>query len=100
MACTVTDAFMRNERQLPAHSMHVTITLLTIDCVVGSTHLCIAQVQDLSYLVQAMGNDAFSKRYQKLSLGLCEVDTLLPVAPCPGLTTALACCLTCHSHIS
>lgn len=31
------------------------------------------EVQDLSYLVQAMGNDAFSKRYQKLSLGLCEV---------------------------
>lgn len=31
------------------------------------------QVQDLSYLVQAMGQDAFSKRYRKLSQGLCEV---------------------------
>lgn len=31
------------------------------------------EVQDLSYLVQAMGNDAFSKRYRKLSQGLCEV---------------------------
>lgn len=31
------------------------------------------QVQDLSYLVQAMGNDPFSQRYRKLSQGLCEV---------------------------
>lgn len=32
------------------------------------------QVQDLSYLVHAMGQDAFSKRYRKLSQGLCEVS--------------------------
>ena len=31
------------------------------------------QVQDLSYLVQAMGNDLFSQRYRKLSQGLCQV---------------------------
>ena len=34
------------------------------------------QVQDLSYLVRSMGDDAFSKRYQKLSQGLCEVTLL------------------------
>lgn len=34
------------------------------------------QVQNLSYLVQAMGNDAFSKRYRKLSQGLCEVSSV------------------------
>ena len=34
----------------------------------------VVQVQDLSYLVQAMGNDPFSQRYRKLSLGLCEVQ--------------------------
>ena len=34
---------------------------------------CGLQVQDLSYLVKSMGDDAFSKRYQKLSQGLCEV---------------------------
>ena len=33
----------------------------------------VMQVQDLSYLVQAMGNDPFSQRYRKLSQGLCEV---------------------------
>ncbi|KAL3137991.1 hypothetical protein ABBQ38_005230 [Trebouxia sp. C0009 RCD-2024] len=31
------------------------------------------EVQDLSYLVQAMGNDPFSQRYRKLSQGLCQV---------------------------
>lgn len=35
------------------------------------------QVQDLSYLVTSMGNDPFSKRYRKLSQGLCEVQPAL-----------------------
>lgn len=40
----------------------------------------VVQVQDLSYVVQAMGNDPFSQRYRKLSQGLCEVQSNLMYA--------------------
>ena len=38
----------------------------------------VMQVQDLSYLVQAMGNDPFSQHYRRLSQGLCEVMRCSP----------------------
>ena len=32
------------------------------------------QVQDLSFLVESLGNNAFSQRFKKLSRSLCEVN--------------------------
>ncbi len=55
--------------------------------------VCMMQVQGLSYLVQAMGNDAFSKRYRKLSQGLCEVTTceVLSCWPVPDIRSDIEC---------
>ena len=41
--------------------------------------LCL-QVQDLSYLVRAMGEDPYLARYRKLSEGLCEVKCILAIS--------------------
>ena len=49
------------------------------------------EVQDLGRLVDAMGADRFSKRFRKLSSGLCEVDP--PASPATLTSVAMSWCI-------